>query len=169
MSILGNRVVYTRGESRGNIWAVDLAIGAQVQAAPLIASARGEGNPQYSPDGQRIAFQSNRSGGAEIWTCDREGAQCSQLTFLGVRASGYPRWSPDGKRIVFHSRPKGYANIFVVDANGGPVRQLTSGSSDDCCPGWSRDGKTIYFSSRRSGAEQVWKAPASGGKPAGNQ
>jgi Tol biopolymer transport system component len=123
----------------------------------------GGGNPQFSPDGQQIAFQSDSSGTGEIWICDRDGSHARQLTHMGAIVSGYARWSPDGKNIVFHSRPKGLASLYVISAEGGAAHRLDSGEVDDVSPSWSHDGKWIYFTSRETGDAQVWKMPASGG------
>jgi Tol biopolymer transport system component len=130
---------------------------------PWISSTLGAGNPQFSPDGQQIAFQSDNSGTGEIWVCDRDGSHARQLTHMGAVVSGFARWSPDGKKIVFHSRPQGFASLYLISAEGGAAHRLDAGEVDDWAPSWSHDGKWIYFSSRETGDVQVWKMPASGG------
>ena len=67
----------------------------------LISSTRVDGDAQFSPDGKKIAFTSNRSGNDEIWVCDSDGSNAQQLTSLGTGNCGGPRWSPDGERIAF--------------------------------------------------------------------
>ena len=120
--------------------------------------------PQISPDGDRIAFESNRSGSPEVWVCDRDGRGAVQLTsFVDVNA-GSPSWSPDGRWIAFDAAPDGNADIYVISADGGSPRPLTTEWSEELIPSWSRDGKWIYFSSNRTGIFQVWKAPAAGGE-----
>ena len=69
--------------------------------SPLIASTRLDTNPQYSRDGKHIAYQSERSGAAEIWICNSDGSASRQLTRLNSKVSGYPRWSPDGSISCF--------------------------------------------------------------------
>jgi Tol biopolymer transport system component/DNA-binding winged helix-turn-helix (wHTH) protein len=171
LSRRGHRLVYTREISNINVWAVDLPppksrSGWRSNPKPWMSStlgAEGTRNPQFSPDGQQIAFQSDTSGTGEIWICERDGFHPRQLTHMGAIVSGFPRWSPDGKNIVFHSRPKGLASLYVISAEGGAAHRLDAGEVDDVSPSWSHDGKWIYFTSRETGDVQVWKMPASGG------
>jgi len=126
-------------------------------------AAREHRNPQYSPDGRRIAFQSNRSGGTEVWTCDADGSNCLQLTSFGGPILGTPRWSPDSQSIAFDCRVAGQPAVYVVASEGGTPRLL---ADDGYVPSWSRDGRWIYFASGRSGRLEVWKMPAAGGPAA---
>jgi Tol biopolymer transport system component len=159
----GNRLTYTQGHIQPNLWIIDLA-GSHVQAKPFLSSATYNNAPRFSPDGQKIAFVSRRSGDNEIWTCaPPDCAEPQQLTFLNS-LSGTPRWSPDGKYISFESRPKGHSQIFVVHAEGGKPRPITEGTAEDKVSSWSSDGKFIYFSSNRSGASEIWKISADGGR-----
>ncbi len=135
---------------------------APVSPTRLIFSTHMDTNPQYSPDGSRIAFTSSRSGTVQIWVCDRDGSNPVQLTNFPIDAAT-PRWSPDGGYIAFDSPTEGKGDIYVVPANGGPVRRITVEASDENMASWSRDGKWIYFESDRSGVSQIWKAPAGGG------
>jgi dipeptidyl aminopeptidase/acylaminoacyl peptidase len=130
----------------------------------LIFSTHMDTNPQYSPDGSRIAFTSSRSGTVQIWVCDKDGSDPVQLTNFDTDAAT-PRWSPDGGYIAFDSPTEGKGDIYVVSAKGGPVRRITSGSSDENMASWSQDGKWIYFESDRSGVPQIWKASPAGGTP----
>jgi len=163
----GARLVYVRSFEDFNIWRLDLAsagASAAGQGAMAIASSRYEGMPQLSPDGRRVAFSSDRSGGFEIWLADLDGSNAVQLTALGARATGYPQWSPDGGTIVFHSVLQGQTDLFSVPATGGKPRRLTNHPALDAFPTFSRDGRVVYFSSNRSGEERIWKLPAHGGE-----
>jgi len=162
----GNRLAYTQETSDANIWRMEL-LGSMVQSnsmTRLISSTRLDFMPQYSPEGKRIVFQSDRSGSSELWVCDSEGKNPVQLTTFGGPLTGTPRWSPDGQRIAFDSRLEGNADIYVISAEGGKPHRLTTETSEDIVPSWSRDGKWIYFCSNRSGNLQVWKMPVEGGE-----
>jgi Tol biopolymer transport system component len=130
----------------------------------LISSTRDDGSPQYSPDGTRIAFVSDRSGNDEIWVCGSDGSNSEQITSFAGPDVTTPRWSPDGERIAFDSNAAGEYDIWVVGVNGGKPVRVTTHPANDGNPSWSRDGRWIYFDSRRTERQQVFKIPANGGE-----
>ena len=160
----GNRLAYIVTNFNINIYRLNLPVadGVTGTAVKLIASSRFDVLPRYSPDGNRIAFVSHRSGASEIWTCDSDGSNPVQLTSLGAQTD-FPRWAPDGKRIGFSSDAEGHFDVYVVDAEGGAPRRLTSDPSYESSPAWSRNGEWIYFTSNRNGNYQIFKMPAGGG------
>lgn len=160
----GNYLAYLFVGSDSNIWRAPGPNAKDKTLAPtkLIESTRNEGSPRYSPDGKKIAFASDRTGGTEVWVCDSEGHNQVQLTKFGGHA-GAPRWSPDGKDIVLDARPEGSSDIYIVGAEGGSPRRLTDEPSADILPVWSSDGRWIYFGSDRSGDWKIWRMPAAGG------
>ena len=130
----------------------------------FISSTRNDLSPQFSPDGKRIAFVSDRSGHPEIWVCNSDGSSPVQLTFFHGPVVTTPRWSPNGERIAFDSNAEGEFDIWVISANGGKSVRMTTHPANDGNPSWSRDGRWIYFDSARTGEQQVWKMPADGGE-----
>jgi Tol biopolymer transport system component/DNA-binding winged helix-turn-helix (wHTH) protein len=162
----GNRIAYSQVASDINLWQVDLTSPGKASRSlrKLVASTQAEIGPQYSPDGNKIVFVSNRSGSYEIWMCDREGGNQVQLTTFRGPVAGSPRWSPDGRQIVFDSRPDGNPDIFAINSEGGMPRRLTSDASEDVVPNWSQDGRWIYFTSNRTGRMEIWKMASIGGE-----
>jgi Tol biopolymer transport system component len=162
----GHRLAYTRRESNSNIWryGVPQTNGQSTPPTKLIASAGYNSEPQFSPDGKRVAFVSSRSGNGEIWISDSDGSNSRQLTFSHVPIDAYPHWSPEGREIAFLASPEGYDAIYVVSSEGGHPRRLTLEGSEAAAPSWSRDGKWIYFGSNQTGSWQVWKVPPEGGQ-----
>ena len=160
----GNRLAWTQSIDDVNIWQYDLNGPAPQKPQKFLASTKSEVSPQYSPDGKRIVFASDRSGSWEIWVCDSDGQHPLQLTTFKRRLAGSPRWSPDGREIVFDSRADGNSEIYVISAEGGQPRRLTNDPAEDVVPSFSRDGKWVYFSSNRSGSPQIWKMSAAGGQ-----
>ena len=124
------------------------------------------GRPSFSPDGNKVVFESDRLGFSDIWYCESDGSDCAQLTSLHGTA-GTARWSPDGRRIAFEFQSQHYYDVYVLDIpDGRPRRLLTFPNADNGAPNWSRDGKWIYFySSHEKGPLQLWKVPFQGGTP----
>jgi eukaryotic-like serine/threonine-protein kinase len=132
---------------------------------PVVNSSREDHSPAFSPDGERIAFVSERSGHLEIWVARRDGSQPFALTSLRAQTTGSPRWSPDGKRIAFDSWASGKSSIYVVDANGGAPKRLTHGPLGSWMPSWSPDGNWIYYSTGALNPSEIYRVPAGGGEP----
>jgi Tol biopolymer transport system component/predicted Ser/Thr protein kinase len=163
----GRRLAYTQNELNANIWRYEVprATGRNSPPVKLIASTGQNWVPQYSPDGTKIAFESDRSGSREIWVCDSDGSNPRQLTFFQGPNAGAPCWSPDSREIAF-TVAEGRGAAYIVSVEGGPSRRLKTD-----CPygtqgpaGWSRDGRWVYFDAAGSvGAVQLWKAPPEGG------
>ncbi len=162
----GHRLAYSRGLKDINIWRVELPgpYGRTGRPTRFISSTLLDAEPQFSPDGKRITFSSNRSGNDEIWVCDSDGSNAIQLTSLGSPRAGSPRWSPNGDRIAFDAKLEGQFDIQIIDADGGKPKRLTTSLAADFVPSWSHNGKWIYFGSTRSGERQVWKMPTEGGE-----
>ena len=154
------RLVYALWIIDADIWRLDLPAGHTGAAAikpptRVISSTRLDHTPQYSPDGKRIAFASDRSGNHEIWVYDRDGSSAVPLTSFSGPPTGDPFWSPDGEWIVFNSLADGRHGAYVIHSGGGTPKRLLS--VPGVSSGWSRNGKWIYCGSGGSGEDQVWK------------
>jgi Tol biopolymer transport system component/DNA-binding winged helix-turn-helix (wHTH) protein len=164
----GHELAYQHELSRDGIWRLKLDDPTHGHAsAEQVVSAKGQsGRPDFSPDGKKFSFESDRLGYHDIWVCDSDGSNCGQATSLHGEA-GVARWSPDGRHIAFEYRPKDHGEIFLMDVPGGSPRLLpTLPGSDNGGPSWSRDGKWIYFCSDKGGGPlQLWKVPYEGGVP----
>jgi len=100
----------------------------------LTHAAAADYDPAFSPDGQQIAFTSERDGNSEIYVMDADGSGETQLTQNG--GSG-PAFSPDGQQIAFTSESAtATGKIYVMDADGSDVRRLTNHSAADTSPAW---------------------------------
>jgi Tol biopolymer transport system component len=130
----------------------------------FIDSTRTDMAPQYSPDGKRVAFQSDSSGAFGIWISDADNSSSVTLFSQLGAACGTPHWSPDGQRVAFDCLQEKNIDIYVIRASGGGRVRLTNELGDDEAPSWSGDGKWVYFISKRTGRAEVWKVSAEGGK-----
>lgn len=164
-AVRGKALAYVQATMNANVWKLDLRDADHAAGEPsrVISSTRQQAAASFSPDGSRLAFQSDRTGNWEIWTCKRDGSDPVQLTHFRGPLVGTPRWSADGKQIAFDSRASGISQIYTISAEGGEPQQVTRDTHGGEVPSWSRDGKWLYFSSIRDGAANVWKLPAHGG------
>jgi Tol biopolymer transport system component/serine/threonine protein kinase len=163
----GHRLAYTMITRDLNIWELRLPdrLGKAATAASLIDSTRAELLPDYSPDGKKIAFTSDRSGAYEIWVCDRDGSNPAQLTSGGAGNRLDPHWSADGKQIAYVSFAGNQGQVNIVNADGGTPRVLVRVSEGYGNPTWSHDGKWLYFTCAGKGGRQVCKIAVQGGPP----
>ncbi len=129
-----------------------------------------DGNPTWSPDGEKIAFQSREDGDHEIHVINVDGSGLTKLTDNDA-ADVFPAWSPDGRFIAFSSnRPKSefgrqlteaarreYAmaaaatdfEIYIMNSDGSGTFNWTQTTSLwDSIPSWSPDGDWIAFEAR---------------------
>ena len=117
------------------------------QATQLTNNTEGDVDPIWSPDGQRIAFSSDRTGGCcEVFVMNADGTGQTQLTHSGGFAGA---WSPDGKRIAFID-PEGQLVVMNVDGTG--ITPLTAGRAT----AWSPNGRQIAFISDRDGDNDIY-------------
>lgn len=124
--------------------------------------------PSWSPDGERIAFASNRDGKTEIYVMDTDGSNVLRLT-NNEASDGFPRWSPDSRKILFLSDRDGNPEIYVMDADGSNQTRLTKNSADERSPSWSPDGNRIAFASNRDNPNpynfDIYEMDAEGSHP----
>ena len=162
----GNLLACERYTGDENIWRLEISTSKGEKNLPskFIYSTQAEECARYSPDGKKIAYQSNKSGSLQIWICDSNGENHVQLTKLESNTEAWdPNWSPDGRMITYVGNFEGQNEIFTMSVEGGSPFQITKNPANDQLPSYSRDGDWIYFTSNRSGISQIWKIPSQGG------
>jgi Tol biopolymer transport system component len=133
-----------------------------------VADDKTAASPAWSPDGRRIAFQSNVDGEFQLWVMNADGSGQARL----LSDPGYnhyqPSWSPDGARLVF-SRCfaalgfDAYCDLATVSATGRGLRTLLGGNWIHSRPRYSPDGGKIVFASNRGGLlSAIWVMNANG-------
>ena len=127
-------------------------------------------DPDWSPDGQTIAYTSHartdnpiNSVTAEIHAIAADGTGAPQRLTFNTEEERAPAWSPDGARIVFMCRRGGNDfEICVMNADGSNQVQLTSNLVADLTPTWSLDGQQIAFHRATPGGLQLFLMNADG-------
>jgi Tol biopolymer transport system component len=122
-----------------------------------------DGAPAWSPDGNRIVFESKRDGDFEIYVMSADGSDPTPLT-ENDDDDRLPDWSPIDGLIAFESDRVGDKDIWVMNTAGGGTRPLTGEGSDDGAPVWSPEGDLILYRSKQRGDDghEAWVMNASG-------
>lgn len=109
--------------------------------------------PAWSPDGNKIAFSSDRDGDWEIYIMQADGTDIRQLTDNTIIDSK-PSWSPDGTKIVFDSGEGYNRNIYIMESNGANQELIIQ--AEGGWPDWSPDGTQIVFFGRLTGNPEIY-------------
>src|SRR6267143_1794756 len=142
----GRRLAYSANKAeQWSVFVVDLRTKRE---KPLLRSDQSILQPEFSPDGQWLAVQSDFEGDENfnIYVTHAAGGTGLKITDT-TWGSASPRWCADGRRIAFTSnRDRDRDNVFVVDATGGETKQLTNVDDIVTEIAWRPDGKSIAFS-----------------------
>ena len=131
---------------QGTIWTIP----AEGGKAKSVTDEMGDSQePDWSPNGEKIAFHSYRDGTYHIWTINKDGSDLTQLT-SGTSDNREPDWSADGKSIVFSSDRSGNYDIWQIELASKGLKQLTSDQANDSNPAFSNSGTKIAFVSQRT-------------------
>jgi serine/threonine protein kinase/Tol biopolymer transport system component len=164
----GGELVYVRASSPGNLDVYSQRVGGSNPRNLTGDSPLADTQPAFSPDGQQIAFRSEREGGG-LFLMGATGESVRRLTEVGFN----PAWSPDGQEIAFATegvsgpleRRLDNSELWTVSVATFEKRRLYKG--DAVQPSWSPGGHRIAFWGLPEGSTErvVWTIPASGGEP----
>ena len=107
--------------------------------------------PFWTPDGEKIVFQSNWSGNWDIFIMDADGTNIQQLTFNKSNQIT-PTVSHDGKWISYVSDEIGNNEIYLMDIKGGNNSRITNSEAEDIHPFWHPTNHKLIFNSTRATA-----------------
>ncbi len=156
LDVLGDgRVVFDTRSPRQNLRETVLDPGGNAASGRWLS--RGESTdrqPVYSPDGETIAFSSNRGGGMNLWTVSTSSGRLRRLT------NSHLNWDPgflrDG-RIVWSSNRSGNYEIWIADTDGSAARKVTQDEGNAENPTATPDGEWIVYSSGNPEKAGLWK------------
>ena len=122
----------------------------------LTETTASEWVPAWSPNGQKIAFASDRDGDSEVFVMDKDGSNLEKLTD-NAGYDGRPRWSPDGKTISFETdRDGGDWDIYVMNADGSNLKPITANTVSEFSQSWSPDGNWLVYVSNADGDNEIF-------------
>ena len=135
----------------GNIYTMPVSGGT---AKALTTGIAWDMQPRFSPDGQSIAFTSDRGGGDNLWIMDKDGKNPKAVTSEDFRLLNSPVWHPNGDYIAGRkhftkTRSLGSGEIWLYHRSGGSGIQLVEKPNDQKDlgePAFSPDGKYLYYS-----------------------
>lgn len=110
--------------------------------------------PEWSPDGERIVFVSQRDGNEEIYVMEADGSHQRRVTQHPARDT-LPTWSPDQTQIAF---VRDFEGLYIIDADGSHEQRLADGGGS---PAWSPDGAAIAFFAQ----DAIFTVSPAGGPP----
>jgi dipeptidyl aminopeptidase/acylaminoacyl peptidase len=152
-------------DRRTHLWIVDVKSGGAKQITE--GDNWNDTDPQWSPDGARLAFVSNRTGkefegdrNDDVWIIPAVGGPLTRISDH-EETDNNPRWSPDGQTIAFtgelHERD--HPKIWLASAKAGTVSVLAAHDLDLIPAGleWSEDGKSLFFESGVKGEFQLFR------------
>ena len=146
--------------------------GTGLQRLTHVASDQAAGNPDWAPNGNRIAYISNETGGFQIWVMRSDGSHQRQVTDDAGFESFSPSWSPDGEHILFShcAEPLGFiasCDIATINVDGTGLQTIFSaGRWNNVHPVYSPDGQWIAFGSDKGGFQSaIWVMGANGSSP----
>ena len=163
----GTRLASFRGDQQADIWLYEFARGVSTRFtfAPSV-----ERYPQWSPDGNRLVFASNRGGHFDLYQKNANGAGEDELLFKSDQDKQPTSWSRDGRYLLFSSvDPNMGMDIWVLPLDGDrkPVPFLRTEFSEGQAA-FSPDGRWAAYTSFESGGPEVYVRPFSSPGTAGS-
>ena len=165
----GRWIVYA-GNASGN-WDIYLqAVGGQLPINLTKDCVDTDTEPAFSPDGELIAFRSERANGG-LFVMGRTGESVRRLSNTGYN----PEWSPDGAEVIFATQnvvtePAGVGSseLWTVNVTTGRTRSINGATGGQ--PQWSPHRYRIAYWTNRApdrpgGQRDIWTIPAEGGEP----
>ena len=155
----GRRILVAIAEAASDIYLYDIAREALSRATTGSTDA----NPIWSPDGKRLAFQSDRAGPTNVFwqSADGSGAveRLTTSEFLNIAGS----WSPDGHRIAFQElSPETGNDIWTVGLADRKAQPFLKTPANEAAPRFSPDGQWMAYASDESGRWEVYVRPYPG-------
>ena len=157
----GTVLAYASYTPSANVWSIDIPTAGVASVADATQVTFGSEKIEkmvVSPDGQWLAYDSDRNGVADVWKMRLPAGTPEQVT-SGPNHKFVNDWSPDGQEILFHTIRDGQRDVFVVSADGTRAEQVTRSPAEEQHAGWGPDGNSVvYDKSSETGDVNSWQA-----------
>ncbi len=158
------RIAYvtTTGNKKHLVWSLIVADSDGHSPQVVVRSKQPLLSPDWSPNGQKLAYVSFESGNSAIYI---QNLATGQRELISGRkgVNGAPRFSPDGAKLAMMLSFAGSPEIYVMNLKTRALTQITHSLSINTEPRWLPDGKALIFTSDRSGWPQLYQVPIVGG------
>ena len=144
----------------GDLWITKGGVPERITDDPYV-----ERDPQFSPDGGRLLYSSDRAGSMDLWVRDLTNGSERQLTDQPT-AEVFGSWSPDGSRVALITSLGMDRDVQLLDVSTREMRRVDQNLFRPSRPTWSPDGSTLalsaltpYSSRFREGRNQILLIP----------
>ncbi|MBC8401669.1 MAG: PD40 domain-containing protein [Candidatus Marinimicrobia bacterium] len=148
----GRKILFIEDENNDELYSVDIDGRNTIR---LTNNTDRDREPDISPDGEKIVFQTNRDGNEEIYIMNSDGSNQINLTNHNGSDNG-PKFSSSGAKIVFYSYRNGNTDVYLMNNDGSNQTRLTTEPQYDGQPSFSHDGSRIVFRSYRDNNYELY-------------
>jgi Tol biopolymer transport system component len=156
----GRRVAVTITEQESHVWLYDLGRGALTR---FTFEGNANNGPVWTPDGKRIAFNSNREGATNIFWQLADGSGGLERLTTSEYIHAPMSWSPDGQLLAFFEvNPDTQRDIWVLRMSDRKAQPFLRTQFDEAVPQFSPDGRWLAYISNETGRHEIYVQPYPG-------
>ena len=154
-ALFGTVFYQARAGGNSHLWAY---VPGDAAPVPLTTGAWNDRSPAISPDGEWLAFASDRDGAWDLYLLRLRTLETVRLTDTPA-FEGNPTWSPDGVWLAYEADYDGDLDIWILPVDGAQEAiQLTTQPGLDLTPAWDPNGRRIAYASDRDGGQDIFLA-----------
>jgi eukaryotic-like serine/threonine-protein kinase len=159
----GDRVVFGIAEQEMQLWVYSFSRNTTTR---LTFEGKVNGTPVWSPDGKRIAFDSNRGGPDNLYSQASDGSVGAERLTKTDYTHAPSSFSPDGRLLAYvEVTPQTGRDIWVLRLADGKALPFLRTPYEETAPRFSPDGRWLAYSSDETGRREIYVQPYPGPGP----